>query len=108
MRNLAPHIKRQRLVFEGKRSGHIRSEEIVDYFLQLSDLLKMHTIGDVMTSLSPDEGWAGWIHWTTSGGEFMAWEEPDGVAFFTVDRWRPASSSSNNPARCHRIRAANS
>jgi hypothetical protein len=65
VRNLAPHIKRQRLVFEGKRNAHIRSGEIVDYFLQLSDLLKMHTIGDVVTSLSPDEGWAGWIHWTT-------------------------------------------
>jgi hypothetical protein len=61
VRNLAPHIKRQGLVFEGKRNGHIRSEQIVDYFLRLSDLLKKHTIGEVVTSFSPDEGWAGWI-----------------------------------------------
>lgn len=58
MRNLAPHIKRQRLVSEGKRNGHISSEQIVDYLLRLSDLLKMHTIGEVVTSFSPDEGWA--------------------------------------------------
>ena len=50
MRNLAPHIKRQRLVFEGKRNASIGSEQIVDYFLRLSDLLKMHTIGEVVTS----------------------------------------------------------
>jgi hypothetical protein len=59
VRNLAPHIKRQRLVFEGKRDGHISSEQIVDYFLRLSDLLKMQTISEVVTSFSPDEGWAG-------------------------------------------------
>jgi len=85
VRNLAPHIKRQRLFFEGKRNAPIGSEQIVDYFLRLSDLLKMRPIGEVVTSFSPDEGWAGWIHWTTSGGEFMAWDEPDGTGFFTVD-----------------------
>ena len=28
-------------------------------------------------------GWAGWIHWETSGAHFYAWEQP--VKFFSVD-----------------------
>jgi len=27
-------------------------------------------------------GWAGWIHWETSGAHFYAWDEP---LFFSVD-----------------------
>ena len=28
-------------------------------------------------------GWAGWIHWETSGAHFYAWEQP--LLFFSVD-----------------------
>jgi hypothetical protein len=42
----------------------------------------MHTTGEVVTSFSHDEGWARWI---TSGGECMAWDEPDCTGFFTID-----------------------
>jgi hypothetical protein len=28
-------------------------------------------------------GWAGWIHWETSGAHFYAWEQPR--LFFSVD-----------------------
>ena len=35
------------------------------------------------THQSPLYGWAGWIHWETSGAHFYAWDEP--AVFFSVD-----------------------
>jgi hypothetical protein len=36
-----------------------------------------------MTHSSPKFGWAGWIHWETSGAHFYAWDTPK--LFFSVD-----------------------
>lgn len=36
-----------------------------------------------VTHRSDIYGWAGWIHWETSGAHFYAWEQP--VLFFSVD-----------------------
>lgn len=38
---------------------------------------------DPVTHKSDRYGWAGWIHWETSGAHFYAWETP--VLFFSVD-----------------------
>jgi hypothetical protein len=83
MENLAPEIHRQRLVIEGVPKRAISHEEIVEYLSLLSVELEMCALIEPVTHLSPKFGWAGWIHWETSGAHFYAWETP--LLFFSVD-----------------------
>lgn len=82
-RDLALSIYRQRLVIEGYPGFVITDEHIKDYLSKLSDILKMKTLITPVTHCSDQFGWAGWIHWETSGSHFYAWERP--VLFFSVD-----------------------
>jgi hypothetical protein len=43
----------------------------------------MHALTRPVTHRSPRYGWAGWIHWETSGAHFYAWDQP--LLFFSVD-----------------------
>ena len=81
--DLAPEIHRQRLVIEGYPGFVISDEHISDYLARLSDVLKMRTLISPVTHRSEKFGWAGWIHWETSGAHFYAWERP--LLFFSVD-----------------------
>jgi hypothetical protein len=82
MKNLAPSIVRQRLLIEGICKKPISDKNIQSYLLALSKELRMITLLDPITHLS-QYGWAGWIHWETSGAHFYAWDRP--VLFFSVD-----------------------
>ena len=82
-RDLAPMITRQRLVVEGYPTFVITDEHIKDYLSQLSVVTDMITIIEPVTHVSDLYGWAGWIHWETSGAHFYSWERP--VSFFSVD-----------------------
>jgi hypothetical protein len=82
-RDLAPTILRQRLVIEGTRQRPIAEHEIVEYLRGLSDVCAMTVLIDPVTHRSDRYGWAGWIHWETSGAHFYAWDEP--YVFFSVD-----------------------
>jgi S-adenosylmethionine decarboxylase len=81
--DLAPDIYRQRLVIEGLVAEPIAAEEICDYLSELSRVVDMVTLLQPVTHRSPAYGWAGWIHWETSGAHFYAWERPR--LFFSVD-----------------------
>jgi hypothetical protein len=83
MQDLAPNIIRQRLVIEGIPGSIISEQQIKDYLAQLSDVLGMKKLIDPVTHNSETFGWAGWIHWETSGAHFYAWEQPQ--LFFSVD-----------------------
>jgi hypothetical protein len=83
MRDLAPEIHRQRLVVEGLPARPIGADDIVDYLSELSNVLDMSALMEPMTHSSPKFGWAGWIHWETSGAHFYAWDVPR--LFFSVD-----------------------
>ena len=83
MRDLAPTIHRQRLVIEGIPNTMITSSEIVSYLSGLSTVLGMQTLMEPLAHLSPKFGWAGWIHWETSGAHLYAWDDP--ILFFSVD-----------------------
>lgn len=83
MKDLAPTILRQRLVIEGYPKAAITDEQIKDYLLKLSDVTGMTTLITPVTHCSDLYGWAGWIHWETSGAHFYAWERP--LLFFSVD-----------------------
>lgn len=43
----------------------------------------MVQLSDPITHRSDLFGWAGWMHWETSGVHFYAWEQP--ALFFSVD-----------------------
>lgn len=83
MKDLAPAIHRQRLVIEGYPVAPVTDAQIKDYLTKLSDVLKMTTLIEPVTHRSDKYGWAGWIHWETSGAHFYAWEQP--LLFFSVD-----------------------
>jgi S-adenosylmethionine/arginine decarboxylase-like enzyme len=81
--DLAPMIYRQRLVVEGYPEKQITEVQIKDYLQKLSEILKMKALNRPVTHQSPLYGWAGWIHWETSGAHFYAWDQPK--LFFSVD-----------------------
>jgi S-adenosylmethionine decarboxylase len=83
MHDLAPDIHRQRLVVEGLCRQPIDAVSIRDYLAKLSETIDMVTLIEPVTHRSPLYGWAGWIHWETSGAHFYAWETPR--LFFSVD-----------------------
>jgi hypothetical protein len=83
MKDLAPDILRQRLIIEGVPAFVISDAHIKKYLSKLSDTLEMNTLLEPITHLSDKFGWAGWIHWETSGAHFYAWEQPR--VFFSVD-----------------------
>ena len=82
MPDLAPTIFRQRLVIEGTCPDRIDAAAIRDYLSRLSQVCGMHTLLAPVTHRCEQFGWAGWIHWDTSGAHFYAWEDP---LFFSVD-----------------------
>lgn len=82
-RDLAPSILRQRLVVEGYPGFVITDAHIKDYLKRLSEVTGMITIIEPVTHVSELYGWAGWIHWETSGAHFYSWERP--VEFLSVD-----------------------
>ena len=83
MKNLAPTIYRQRIVIEGCCEKPITSQQIKQYLSELSAALGMHALTEPVTHKSTKFGWAGWIHWETSGCHFYAWDKP--FPFFSAD-----------------------
>jgi S-adenosylmethionine decarboxylase len=83
MVDLAPEIYRQRLVVEGLVGEPISASQIEAYLSELSEVLDMVTLLQPVTHQSDTYGWAGWIHWETSGAHFYGWDQPR--LFFSVD-----------------------
>jgi hypothetical protein len=81
--DLAPMIVRRRLVIEGTCHEPIVEEQISRYLRVLSDVCGMRLLADPVTHRSEKYGWAGWIHWETSGAHFYAWDSPK--LFFSAD-----------------------
>ena len=82
-RDLAPEILRQRLVIEGVPARPVDDAQIRTYLTALSREVDMVPLIEPVTHRSDLYGWAGWIHWETSGAHFYAWERPR--LFFSVD-----------------------
>lgn len=81
--DLAPQIYRQRLVIEGHPKAPISDVAIKQYLSELSRVTGMIQLIEPVTHNSDAYGWAGWIHWETSGAHFYAWDQP--LLFFSVD-----------------------
>ncbi len=81
--DLAPEIYRQRLVIEGIPAQAITDVQISTYLRDLGNVCGMKVLTEPVTHLSETYGWAGWVHWETSGAHFYAWETPR--LFFSVD-----------------------
>jgi len=83
MKNLSPSIYRQRVIIEGTCKDKITAIQIKKYLTKLSLELGMKTLLPPVTHLSEQYGWAGWIHWDSSGCHFYAWDKP--FSFFSAD-----------------------
>ena len=83
MKDLAPTIHRQRLVIEGYPREPIKSADIKLYLSELSRVIGMRQLNEPVTHRSEKFGWAGWMHWETSGAHFYAWDDP--ILFYSVD-----------------------
>ena len=81
--DLAPDILRQRLVVEGVPARPVDDLTIRQYLSALSREVQMVQLLEPVTHRSDMYGWAGWIHWETSGAHFYAWDQPR--LFFSVD-----------------------
>ena len=81
--DLAPEILRQRLVIEGVPARPVDEALVRSYLSGLSRAVDMVQLLEPVTHRSDLYGWAGWIHWETSGAHFYAWEQPR--LFFSVD-----------------------
>jgi S-adenosylmethionine decarboxylase len=99
VRDLAPQIHRQRLVVEGTCSSPIDDVQIRRYLAELSVECEMTALTEPVTHRSERFGWAGWIHWETSGAHFYAWDEP---LFFSADIY---TCKTFDPARVVRFTA---
>lgn len=82
-KDLAPEIIRQRMVIEGVPADPIGADDIARYLVGLSEVCEMTLLIDPVTHRSDRFGWAGWVHWESSGAHFYAWEQPQ--LFFSVD-----------------------
>jgi len=83
MPDLAPTIVRRRLVIEGTCRWPIVEDQIKRYLRALSDVCRMALLVEPVTHQSERYGWAGWVHWESSGAHFYAWDTP--MLFFSVD-----------------------
>jgi len=85
MKDLEPHILRQRLIIEGKYTKEVTKEIIKEYLLKLGELLKMTVDAEPMIDRidsGKHHGFYGYIHWIESGSHIYVW---DNVNFLTVD-----------------------
>jgi len=71
------------LVVEGLCADPVDAGSISGYLSELSKAIDMIALIEPVTHQSPKFGWAGWIHWETSGAHFYAWDLP--TPFFSVD-----------------------
>jgi S-adenosylmethionine/arginine decarboxylase-like enzyme len=81
--DLAPSIFRQRLLIEALCREPVSEQAIRDYLSELSDVCGMTRLIEPVTHRSDQYGWAGWIHWETSGAHLYAWDQPE--LFLSVD-----------------------
>lgn len=90
-KNLAPNIIRQRLIIEGITITIVEPPQIYDYLLKLAELTKMEVIGGHFTRSAHECGYAGWVHWKTSGGHFYSYPRNafggNNEPLFTVDTY---------------------
>lgn len=66
-RNLAPNIIRQRLMMEAITESIVEPPQIKEYLIKLAEISKMEIIGGPYTRSAHECGYAGWVHWKTSG-----------------------------------------
>jgi hypothetical protein len=83
----AGRIYEQRLIIRFHPAADVTPEQITGYLAELTDQLGMKLIEEPRTSLADEYGWAGWVHWSTSGAHLYAWNAgaPLDRPYVTVD-----------------------
>lgn len=82
-KNLAPNLLRQRVIIEGTTEKIVKPDKIKAYLFALSKVAKMKVLDDPFICTTHEMGYAGYIHWTTSGTHFYSYHT--NPPLFTVD-----------------------
>lgn len=83
MRNVAPEITRQRVIVELRTHMNVGPEEITGYLLGLVEVTSMERLSWPHTYSAHELGWAGYLHWRTSGSAVYSY--PLSPELVTVD-----------------------
>lgn len=103
MRNLAPQIYRQRLIFEGiyQDMARISLESIKSYLIELSKVLDMQIVyGPIVNNWAhqhdPEKygGCEAWVMWVESGTQVYTWEKKG--KFISIDMYSCKKFDVNN------------
>lgn len=84
MKDLAPQIKRQRLIIEATTKDAIAPTLMYEYLYGISKVLDMTPYSSPSFSLHEDYGWCAHMHWVESGISLYTWKNEDPI-FFTID-----------------------
>lgn len=82
-KNLAPNLVRQRVIIEGTTEQIVEPEAIKTYLDRLAIEVGMEKLSGPYAYTAHDMGYAGWIHWRSSGAAFYSY--PTNPPLFTVD-----------------------
>jgi len=82
MKNLAPHIVRQRIIIECLTDHALTARQMIDYINCLSGVLDMTIINGPSVTFHKDYGYCCHAHWKESGVHMYSWTKEK---FFTVD-----------------------
>lgn len=93
-KNLAPSIRRQRLVIEGTTADIVSKDLMEKYLIELANVAKMKIAGTPVTFTEHERGSAAYINWTSSGCHFYSY--PTQPLLFTVDIYSCKEYSVNN------------
>ena len=84
MKNIAPNIKRKRLIFEGiyKKGFRLSKKNIVKFLEELTKKLNMTLVHGPLVNnwaqqFNPEKyaAFEGWVMWAESGAQFYSWEK---------------------------------
>ncbi len=82
-KNLAPTLVRQRVIIEGTTTEIVKPEKIIEYLRKIAKITDMKMLSGPGAYSAHELGFAGWVHWRTSGCHFYSY--PTKPALFTVD-----------------------
>ena len=94
-KDLAPDIKRQRMILEGTLHNAFAPEDMIRYCKEISIVLNMTPVTEPSTNFAKDYGWCCYMHWKESGMHIYSWENRN-PKFFSIDIYTCKSFSPLN------------
>ena len=88
MKDLQPHIVRQRLLIETNLDHAPGPTEIYEFASELADILNMTRLEDSILKYHQNYGWCCWTPWVESGSMLYTFEKEKFVTLY-IDTCKP-------------------